>query len=141
MRRLNETTTISPQLMRSDLSALSAGGVEALVCARPDGEAPNQPAADLLGKAAEEVGLAFLHLPVTPGQLPSDQDARAYSAFARGRKVHVYCAHGPRAILLASLAAAAEGRRLSVIKQDAEGAGIDLTPIEGVLVDRGAEVG
>ncbi|MCQ8185643.1 TIGR01244 family sulfur transferase [Parvularcula maris] len=138
MRRLNETITISPQIQTGDLAGLKAQGVDGVVCARPDGEAPNQPSAEELRAAAEEAGLGFLHVPVTPGHIPSREDADAWSEFVRGKTVHAFCAQGPRAVLLASLAGAADGRTLSAIKAEAAQLGIDLTPIESVLLDRGA---
>ncbi|WP_224019988.1 beta-lactamase hydrolase domain-containing protein, partial [Burkholderia vietnamiensis] len=38
IRKLTDTLSVSPQIAATDLPALQAAGVRAIVCNRPDGE-------------------------------------------------------------------------------------------------------
>jgi uncharacterized protein (TIGR01244 family) len=52
------------QLFATDLGLLAKQGVRSIVCIRPDDEAPGQPAAAELARAAAEYGIEFVHFPV-----------------------------------------------------------------------------
>lgn len=105
IRPIDETLSVAPQMLPDDVAALAAQGFTALVCNRPDGEEPGQPALDEMRRAAQEAGLAFHHIPVAGGQFPPAAVA-AFAAIRRGTpgKVLAYCRTGTRAATLDALA-------------------------------------
>ena len=66
------------QLFASDLSLIARQGVRTIVSNRPDGETEGQPSSADLAKAAEELGITFVHFPVELGPIPA-QDAEAFA--------------------------------------------------------------
>jgi sulfide:quinone oxidoreductase len=52
------------QLFETDLKLIAKQDVRSIVNNRPDGEMPGQPASADLAKAAEELGMTFVHFPV-----------------------------------------------------------------------------
>jgi uncharacterized protein (TIGR01244 family) len=136
MRKLNDHVFISGQVQPMAVGAASNEGIDAVVCARPDGEVAGQPSSDDVRMAAQKEGLAFLYLPVVPGTVPSEEDARKLSDFRRDRKTLIYCAAGPRATVLNAVADAQDGRDVDDIIREVGELGIDLSPIRTVLTER-----
>jgi sulfide:quinone oxidoreductase len=131
IRTIDETLSVAPQMLPEDVAALAAQGFTALVCNRPDGEEPGQPALDAMRDAAQAAGLAFHHIPVAGGLFPPAAVA-AFGAIRRGTvgKVLAYCRTGTRAATLDALAnihglTAAE--RIAL----AQAAGYDLSALAG----------
>ena len=98
-----------------------------MICNRPDGEEPGQPAVALIQEAAEAAGLGFHHIPVSGGAFPPD----VVEAFAKVReqadgKVLAYCRTGTRSITLDALANIENETADERIKR-AERAGYDLS--------------
>jgi uncharacterized protein (TIGR01244 family) len=79
---VSEKFAVSPQLAPRDMRGLADAGFKVLICNRPDGEEPNQPAVASMREAAEEAGLAFHHIPVSGGEFPPV----AIEAFAKVRE-------------------------------------------------------
>lgn len=105
LANVTETFAVAPQVQPDDMRELADGGYRTVICNRPDGEEPDQPAVAAMGEAARAVGIAFHHIPVSGGAFPSD----AVEAFARVRgdadgKVLAYCRTGTRSITLDALA-------------------------------------
>lgn len=69
----------SGQLFETDLKLIARQGVRSIVNTRPDNESEGQPLSADLAKAADDLGITFVHLPVDPGSLT----AEAAEAFAR----------------------------------------------------------
>ena len=67
IRTLNESVAVAPQIRPEDVAAIKAAGYAAIVNNRPDGEEPGQPTGDSIRAAAEDQGLAYTAIPVTPG--------------------------------------------------------------------------
>lgn len=54
-------------LFETDLTLLAKQGVRSVVSTRPDNESPGQPLSADLAKAAEDLGIVFVHCPIEPG--------------------------------------------------------------------------
>ncbi|MDT8279229.1 MAG: TIGR01244 family sulfur transferase [Erythrobacter sp.] len=105
IRKVDDNFAVAPQMQPDELAALAAGGFAAVICNRPDGEEPGQPALDDMRRAAQEAGLAFHHIPIAGGLFPPAAIA-AFAAVRRGTvgKVLGYCRTGTRSITLDALA-------------------------------------
>lgn len=132
LKVIDDTLAVAAQMQPEELAALVGEGFVAVICNRPDGEEPGQPAIDDMRAAAQAAGLAFHHLPVSGGHFPPAAVA-AFGAIRRGTqgKVLAYCRTGTRA---ATLDALADVHGLSVPERlsRAAAAGYDLS----ALVDR-----
>ena len=105
LAEVTDTFTVSPQLQPGDMSELANAGFRTVICNRPDGEEPGQPAVASIRDAAERAGMAFHHIPVSGGVFPSE----ALIAFRQVReeadgKVIAFCRTGTRSITLDALA-------------------------------------
>lgn len=105
IRKVDDSFAVAPQLQPDELAALAAEGFTAVICNRPDGEEPGQPALDEMRRAAQDAGLAFHHIPVAGGLFPPAA-VTAFAAIRRGTqgKVLGYCRTGTRSITLDALA-------------------------------------
>jgi len=105
IRKVDDSFAVAPQMQPDELAALAGGGFTAVICNRPDGEEPGQPALDDMRRAAQDAGLAFHHIPVAGGLFPPAAIA-AFAAVRRGTtgKVLAYCRTGTRSITLDALA-------------------------------------
>ncbi len=131
IRTIDDTLAVAPQMLPDDVAALAAQGFTALVCNRPDGEEPGQPALDEMRRAAQDAGLAFHHIPVAGGLFPPAAVA-AFAAIRRGTpgKVLAYCRTGTRAATLDALANI-HGLTAAERIVRAQAAGYDLSAIAG----------
>ena len=66
------------QLFESDLELLAKQGVRSIVNNRFDDEVPGQPASADLARAAEELGITYVHFPVEPKAI-SAEDVEAFA--------------------------------------------------------------
>jgi uncharacterized protein (TIGR01244 family) len=99
--QLSEQMATSPQVRPEDLREIAASGFVGIINNRPDGEAPDQPSSLELQAEATRLGLAYWHIPVTPGAM-TDQDVRDFSA-ALGEAegpVLAFCRTGNRSTAL-----------------------------------------
>ena len=133
IRPLSGDFAVAPQIAPEEMPAIAAQGYRALVCNRPDGEAPGQPTAEALAEAAREAGLSFHELPVGPAGIAPDMidDLNRLRAEAEG-PVLAYCRSGTRSATLWALAEA--GRRpADTILSAARAAGYDLAHLAPAL--------
>lgn len=65
-RQIAPGYNISTQLQLTDIAALHHLGYKSILNARPDHEEIDQPAGAALEAAAEKVGIAYIHVPITP---------------------------------------------------------------------------
>lgn len=120
---------VAAQMQPDELVALAEQGFTAVICAMPDAEEPGQPRLDAMREAAQAIGLAFHHVPVSGGLFPPEAVA-TFAAIRRAAqgKVLGYCRTGTRAVTLDALA---NVRSLSAANRiaNARGAGYDLSAL------------
>ncbi len=62
---VSEAFAVSPQIQAEDMREVTNAGYRTVICNRPDGEEPGQPAVALIQEAAEAAGLGFRQGPRT----------------------------------------------------------------------------
>jgi uncharacterized protein (TIGR01244 family) len=103
--QLSEKVAIGGQPTVEDLHELRAQGFVAVVNLRTTGEAGQQLSPEAEGFAAQEVGLAYSHVPVALTELDPDHVRRLRAAIdAAGGRVYVHCGAGQRACALSLMA-------------------------------------
>ncbi|WP_175699789.1 bifunctional protein tyrosine phosphatase family protein/NAD(P)/FAD-dependent oxidoreductase [Burkholderia ambifaria] len=135
IRPLTDLLSVSPQIAATDLPALHAAGIRAIVCNRPDGEGADQPTVAEIRAAAAPLGIAVHYLSVDTGKVTDEQAAQFGALVATlAGPVLAYCRSGTRSATLWALSQA--GRRpAGDIVAIAAAAGYDL----GALAPRLAQ--
>lgn len=97
MRQLEADLRTCGQLSVDDIKALAAQGVKTLIFNRPDHEGEDQPETAELKKAAESLGMQWVHQPVISGQMTDEQGAEFGKIYAQAPKpVVAFCRTGAR---------------------------------------------
>lgn len=125
-RKVTEQLSVSPQIDVDDVAAISAAGFRSILCNRPDGEEPGQPAFEAIEAAAKTAGLEVHYQPVHPGGLDQG-DVEAFAALADKLPAPIlaYCRSGTRCITLWALAETKK-RPLADVLEMAKAAGYNL---------------
>ncbi len=128
LRRLTDELAVTGQICPGDIPALAAEGIRAIICNRPDGEAPGQPAFAEVEKAAAANGVKIAYLPVTPAAI-SDDDAETFGKLLDElpKPALAYCRSGMRSTALWALSQAGTQPAQDIVKAAAV-AGYDLKP-------------
>lgn len=129
MKTLKPALYVSAQIRAEDLPALQAQGIAQIICHRPDGEAPDQPAFADIAAAANALGIRTLHLPVAGGQFPPETVAATRDALKDGTPTLMYCKSGMRSTTAWALGEAAAGGNVDEILARAAACGYDLSPL------------
>jgi uncharacterized protein (TIGR01244 family) len=124
--QLTPDLAVSPQIVPEDCATARANGFAAIVCNRPDAEAPGQPSAAAIAAAADAAGLRFAHIPVDAQGIDADQIAAMAAALAAGGPVLAYCRSGTRSTHLWALAEASRGGNPAAIVAAAAAGGYDI---------------
>ena len=129
VRRLTDQISVSPQILPGELADLAAAGFRSVINNRPDGEVEDQPDSAAMAQAAAAQGLAYRHVPVTPGHY----DAAVIEAMARALDelpppVLAYCRTGTRSTSLWALQAARTADADALVKAAGD-AGYDLAAL------------
>ena len=134
LRRLTNELAVAGQVNPSDIPGLAAQGIRAIICNRPDGEAPDQPAYAEMEKAAAANGIKIVYQPVVMTAI-SDADAEAFGKLLDElpKPVLVYCRSGMRSTTLWALSQAGT-LPVEDIVEAAAMAGYDLKPFLPRLV-------
>lgn len=102
IRKIDEHFATTGQIRPEEIEMLADQGYAAIVCARPDGEEPGQPAFSEIAREAEKHGLKAFHIPVA-GTPTEDQVTRFAKAIATIEgPVLGYCRSGARSAALYS---------------------------------------
>lgn len=124
--KLDANLSASPQLTTQDVTTAAAQGFRTIIDLRPDDEEPGQPAAATIKAAAREHGLAFVHIPVVPGQVADTQIAAMSRALAEQPGPALgYCRTGTRVATLWALGQAGKADADTLLNT-ARDAGYDL---------------
>ena len=91
---------VTGQITVADVAAIKAAGFDTVMCNRPDGEEPGQPAADQIKRAVEKAGMKFFHVPMGRALAPNTlSDFKAVTEGGNG-KIFAYCRTGNRCTIL-----------------------------------------
>ncbi len=127
LKKLTDDLAVAGQIDPADMQQLAAEGIRAIICNRPDGEAPDQPSYREIEKAAAAQGIKTVYQPVISGAI-GDGDVLAFEQ-ALGelpKPVLAYCRSGTRCTALWSLGEAGK-RPVDDILTRALKAGYDMS--------------
>jgi uncharacterized protein (TIGR01244 family) len=110
-RRVTEDFTTAPQISVADVAEAARQGFKAIICNRPDGEDPGQPAAAQIAAAAEAAGLTYTHIPFSGPPGPAQVEAVRQAIDAADGPVLAYCRSGTRSITAWAIGQAMSGAR------------------------------
>jgi uncharacterized protein (TIGR01244 family) len=130
MRRpLDERFSVSGQIRVEDIRALAEDGVTVLINNRPDGEEPDQPTSDEIGRAAEFAGMSYYAAPYQ-GRPTADAIATIQQVL-RGpdEQIHAFCRSGMRSCAAWAVAQVQAGEPVEEIIGVGREAGYDLAPL------------
>ena len=105
LKKLTDELSVTPQITVEDVPELARLGYRSIIGNRPEGEAPDQPAWELLAAEARRLGLEARQIPVVPGQI-GDADVAAFGEALRDlpRPIAAFCRTGTRSAMLWALA-------------------------------------
>ncbi|RWK81611.1 MAG: TIGR01244 family phosphatase, partial [Mesorhizobium sp.] len=111
MKKVTDNLWIAPQPCKDDLADAARQGISAIINNRPDGEELGQPSAAENRRAAEELGMDYVQIPIVPGQFQEGEvrDFQKALAEADGR-VLAHCKTGTRSLTLWSIGEVLDGR-------------------------------
>lgn len=99
--------SVSGQLTTSDLLQAAAQGFKSIICNRPDDEEKDQPPEATMREQAEKLGLEFVYIPITPGEVSDTDIAATAKALAQmPAPILAYCRSGARSKKLWEMAVA-----------------------------------
>lgn len=130
-KRLDDAIAVDAQISAADVSHLAALGYKSIICNRPDGETPGQPAFADIAKAAAAAGLQARHIPVVSGTLPPTAVAEFADALeSMPHPVFAYCRSGTRSTFLWTAARLRKpDAQPQAIARAAAEAGYDVSPL------------
>lgn len=128
-RKVTAEFSVSPQITADDARAAAVSGVKLIINNRPDGEAPDQPAAAEIEAAALAAGAAYRHLPITGRPTAEQARAQAEAVAGAGGPTLAFCRSGTRSITAWAMGEAAKGRDRAELLRLAAAAGYDLAPV------------
>ncbi len=135
IRKIDETISVTPQILPQDVAGLVALGFRSIISNRPDGEDQGQPSQDQIAQAAAAAGLEFRAIPVVPGGLTPELADEFGAALAQlPGPVLAYCRSGTRSATIWGLSQSGLKSRDEILTAAAR-AGYDLRGIAGALRD------
>jgi len=134
MRQVTDTFAVAAQLDVADLAELKAAGFRHVISNRPDEEAPPGAKAADIKKAAEALGLTYVHAPFVGRPTPEAIEA---AAKASGPTV-AYCRSGTRSVTAWAMSQANKGESADAIVEAAADAGYNLAALKDALRQLGA---
>lgn len=100
---------VAAQIDPDDVPAIAAAGFRSLVCNRPDGEEPGQPAQETIARLAAGAGLDWRFIPIShaTGMTPQAVTAMREALAELDGPVLAYCRSGTRSAHLYAAATTA----------------------------------
>ena len=104
---LTDDFAVAGQLHPEQVSAIAAAGFSAIICNRPDGEAPDEPQFDAISAAAKQAGLEVRYIPVSNqvGLTPENIEQTRVAMAELPGPILAYCRSGARSAKLYEVAA------------------------------------
>lgn len=129
VKRLTDQLSVSAQPQIEDIKQFADLGFKTIINNRPDGESADQPDEADLAHAAQQAGLRYIYLPITPGQFTDD----AVATFAKHLDqaegpILAFCRTGTRSTTLWALSQSGSGDAAQIIKTAGD-AGYDLSQL------------
>jgi sulfide:quinone oxidoreductase len=133
LNKLTDELAVAGQIYSTDIPVLAAEGIRAIICNRPDGEAPDQPSFREIEQAAVLQGIEILYQPIQPGGI-GDAEVLAFEKAVSDlpKPVLAYCRTGTRCTALWSLSEAGK-RPIEEILERAMTAGYDMSSLASRL--------
>ncbi|WP_119395417.1 TIGR01244 family sulfur transferase [Salinibius halmophilus] len=97
---ITEKFAVSPQILPDHVSALASEGFTDIVCNRPDGEEPGQPAHTEIQAACESAGINFHYLPMSNPAEAAVHIEPLKALIGSDAKVFAFCRTGNRSSML-----------------------------------------
>lgn len=135
-KQLTDRLIVSAQPTADDIAGAAQAGVRMVVNNRPDGEEPGQPTSEELRQTADRHGIAYRHIPVTPGDI-HDADIAAFDRALRDAdgQTLAFCRTGTRAATLWALTQAGK-RPTAELLEVARNAGYNIDALKPRLDQR-----
>lgn len=97
--KITDAYSVTAQITEDDLANIAQLGFKTIICNRPDKEGGDtQPLSDALKSKASALGLAFVYIPFSPGQLADSEVKEFATQFKQQAKpILGFCKTGNRA--------------------------------------------
>lgn len=77
--KITDAYSVTAQISVDDIAQIAQLGFKTIICNRPDQEGGDiQPSSATLAASANALGMTFVHIPFSPGQL-TDADVQAFA--------------------------------------------------------------
>ena len=131
---LTDSVFVSPQISVHDVRAAHELGVTLIINNRPEGEADDQVAGNVIEAAARAAGMNYVAIPVTHTGFSQPQvDAMEQALDSALGSVLAYCRSGTRSTLLWALAESKNGADPDELTEIAAEAGYDVSPVRPLM--------
>ncbi len=112
LRPVTEKYAVSPQIQIKDIKAIADAGFTRIINHRPDNEQKGQPLSADIAAEAQRLGLTFVNLPFSPGNLTEEVfDALSAELARSDEPTLAYCRSGTRAITIWALSEVRAGNQ------------------------------
>lgn len=128
-KQLTPDLAVAQQIQPEDIPSLAQAGIRSIICNRPDGEGPDQPAFSQIEQDAARFGIATRYLPAAPDNV-TDAHAAAFKELMSElpKPVLGYCRSGRRSTSMWALSLAGEEPSSRLLDTAAQ-AGYDLSAL------------
>jgi sulfide:quinone oxidoreductase len=72
INKLTESLSVRLQITVPDMQTIKEQGFRSIICNRPDGEGSDQPTFEEIAKAAKELDIEAVYLPIVSGRVGDD---------------------------------------------------------------------
>ncbi len=129
VKNISDKISVTSQISCDDIKQIKRQGFKTIICNRPDAESSDQTDAEELAKAADELDIEFIYMPITPNNF-SEQDISDFGAALNNTEhpILAYCRTGTRSTTLWALSQAGVRSTEDIIIKAAN-AGYDLSPL------------
>jgi len=129
IKKISDQLSVADQITKNNVTDIIKAGFKSIICNRPDGEVPGQPAFKDIEQAAIKANLPIRYLPAVSGAV-TPQLGQEFGKMLEElpKPVLAYCRSGMRCTTLWALSNAKTMDRASLV-QIAANAGYDISAI------------